>query len=121
MKKGVSAYVGDGMNRWAAVHRSDAATLYRLALEKEAGGVSYHAVGDQGVATKEIAETIGRRLGLQVVSMSPEEAAAHFGFLGHFIGRDLSASSEQTRTQLEWLPTGPGLIADLDRVSYFES
>ena len=120
-EKGVSAYIGDGANRWAAVHRFDAATLYRLALEKGSGGTSYHAVGEQGVATREIAETIGRRLGLPVVSMSPEEGAAHFGFLGHFIGRDLSASSEQTRTQLEWLPTGPGLIADLDRPRYFES
>ncbi|MGX5843406.1 SDR family oxidoreductase [Mesorhizobium sp. ArgA1] len=120
-EKGVSAYIGDGVNRWAAVHRVDAATLYRLALEKGAGGASYHAVAEQGVATREIAETIGRRLNLPVVSKSQEEAAGHFGFLGHFIGRDLSASSEQTRTMLEWLPAGPGLIADLDRARYFES
>ncbi|ESZ34156.1 MULTISPECIES: SDR family oxidoreductase [unclassified Mesorhizobium] len=120
-EKGVSAYVGDGANRWAAVHRFDAATLYRLALEKGAGGVSYHAVAEQGVASKEIAEIIGRRLGLPVVSIGPEDAAAHFGFLGHFIGRDLSASSEQTRTALGWQPTGPGLIADLDRARYFEA
>jgi len=120
-EKGVSAYVGDGMNRWAAVHRSDAATLYRLALEKGAGGASYHAVGEQGVATREIAEIIGRRLNLPVVSKSVEEAAGHFGFLGHFIGRDLSASSEQTRAVLGWLPAGPGLIADLDRPRYFEA
>lgn len=120
-EKGVSAYIGAGMNRWPAVHRFDAATLYRLALEKGTGGVSYHAVAEQGVATREIAEIIGRRLNLPVVSKSPEAAAAHFGFLGHFIGRDLSASSEQTRSALGWLPTGPGLIADLDRPRYFES
>ncbi|MGX9143146.1 SDR family oxidoreductase [Mesorhizobium sp. 128a] len=120
-EKGVSAYIGDGVNRWAAVHRVDAATLYRLALEKGAGGASYHAVAEQGVATREIAETIGRRLNLPVVSKSHEEAAGHFGFLGHFIGRDLSASSAQTRNALGWSPTGPGLITDLDRARYFET
>ncbi len=118
--KGVSAYIGDGSNRWAAVHRSDAATLYRLVLEKGAGGASYHAAGEQGVAMREIAETVGRRLNLPVVSKSPEEAVGHFGFLGHFIGRDLSASAKQTSTVLGWLPTGPGLIADIDRPRYFE-
>jgi nucleoside-diphosphate-sugar epimerase len=119
-QKGVSAYIGDGMNRWPAVHRLDAAILYRLVLEKGAGGVSYHAAAEQGVATREIAEIIGRRLNLPVVSKSREEAAGHFGFLGHFIGVDMSASSEQTRNLLGWLPTQPGLIADLDRPNYFE-
>ncbi|WP_095090863.1 SDR family oxidoreductase [Mesorhizobium sophorae] len=119
-QKGVSAYIGDGTNRWPAVHRLDAATLFRLALEKGTGGARYHGVADQGVPTREIAEIIGRRLNLPVVSKTREEAADHFGFLGHFFGMDWPASSEQTRQALGWQPTQPGLIADLDGPSYFE-
>lgn len=119
-QKGVSAYLGDGANRWPAVHRLDAATLFRLALEKGAGGARYHGVADQGVPTREIAEIIGSRLNLPVVSKNREEAADHFGFLGHFFGMDWPASSEQTRQVLGWQPTQPGLITDLDGPSYFE-
>ena len=119
-QKGVSAYIGDGMNRWPAVHRLDAATLVRLALEKGAGGARYHGVADQGVPTREIAEIIGSRLNLPVVSKNREEAADHFGFLGHFFGMDWPASSEQTRQVLGWQPTQPGLITDLEGPSYFE-
>jgi nucleoside-diphosphate-sugar epimerase len=118
--KGVSAYVGGGLNRWAAVHRLDVARLYRLALEKQEAGARYHAVAEEGVPVREIADAIGRGLKVPVVSKSPEEAAAHFGWLGMFIGRDLCASSALTQERLGWRPTGPGLIADLDGVNYFE-
>ena len=119
--KGVSAYVADGLNRWAAVHVFDTARLYRLALEKQEAGARYHAVAEEGVPVREIAEAIGRGLKVPVVSLSPEEAAAHFGWLGIFVGRDLIGSSVQTQARLGWRPTGPGLIADLEQMRYSET
>jgi nucleoside-diphosphate-sugar epimerase len=119
-EKGVSAYVGDGLNRWPAVHRLDAARLYRLAIEKGSAGARFHGVADEGVPVLEIAALIGRRLNLPVVSKSPEEVADHFGWIGHFFGMDSPASSAQTQQQLGWRPTRPGLIADLDAAHYFE-
>lgn len=115
-EKGKSAYVGDGSNRWPAAHLLDAARLYRLALEKAEPGVRYHAVAEEGVRMREIAEVVGRQLGVPTVSIAAEEAAAHFGWLAHFAGHDLSASSERTRQRLGWSPSGPGLIADLERM-----
>lgn len=118
-EKGASAYVGDGNNRWPAVHRFDAAHLYRLALEKGTAGARYHAVADEGVPLREIAGVIGRRLNLPVVSKSIEEAAKHFGWFAHFAAMDNPASSRRTQELLGWKPTQPGLIEDLDRPSYF--
>jgi nucleoside-diphosphate-sugar epimerase len=120
-EKGVSAYVGDGLNRWPAVHRLDAASLYRLALEKGAAGANYHGVADEGVPFREIADVIGRRLNVPVVSKSPDDAANHFGWLGHFVGVDCPASSAQTRKHLRWQPKECGLIADLERGTYFKA
>jgi nucleoside-diphosphate-sugar epimerase len=117
-QKGVSAYVGDGLNRWPAGHRLDAARLYRLALEKGTAGERFHAVGEEGVALREIAEAIGRGLKLPVVSKTPEEAAEHFGWLAAFAGSDLPASSAWTQERLGWHPTGPGLISDLDQARF---
>jgi len=119
-EKGVSAYIGDGLNRWSAVHRLDVARLYRLALEKGTAGARYHGVADEGVPTREIAEVIGRHLNVPVVSKSREEAADHFGWLALFFGRDSSASSALTQERLGWQPLQPGLIADLDADHYFE-
>ncbi|MFZ0031614.1 MAG: SDR family oxidoreductase [Candidatus Cybelea sp.] len=119
-EKGVSAYVGDGRNRWAAVHRLDAAHLFRLAIEKGAAGMTYHGVGDQGVAFREIAAVIGRHLNVAVVSKTPEEAD-HFGFLSRFASLDVPASSARTEQVLGWRPTQPGLLEDLDRGHYFET
>ena len=116
-EKGVSAYVGEGRNRWAAAHISDVARLYRLALEKNEAGAKYHAVAEEGVPMRDIAEAIGRGVKAPVKSISQEEASAHFGFLAMFMSHDLLASSEKTRKKLGWNPTGPGLIADLERVS----
>jgi len=112
-EKGVSAYVGDGQNRWAAAHVSDVARLYRLALEAAAPFARYHAVGEQGVSMRAIAETIGKRLGLPVKSISLEEAPEYFGWLAAFAGRDGAASSQQTQQRLGWRPTGRGLLEDL--------
>ncbi|MDE1147706.1 MAG: SDR family oxidoreductase [Azospirillaceae bacterium] len=118
-EKGVAAYIGDGDNRWPGVHRLDAARLYRLALEKGAAGARYHATEGEGVPFREIAGIIGRRLGLPVVSLSREEAGAHFGWFSHFAAIDAPVSSEWTRAQLGWQPTQIGLLADLDRPAYF--
>jgi nucleoside-diphosphate-sugar epimerase len=116
--KGVSAYVGEGLNRWPAAHRFDAVHLYRLVLEKGTAGARYHAVAEEGVPLREIAEAIGEGLNLPVVSVSAEEAPAHFGWLGFFAGHDLPASSALTQERLGWHPTGPGLIADLKQMQY---
>ncbi|QAY61808.1 SDR family oxidoreductase [Microbacterium protaetiae] len=120
-EKGVSAYIGDGSNRWPAVHRLDAAQLVRLALEKAPAGSAVHAVADQGVPTREIAETIGRGLDLPIASVAPEQAAEHFGWLGSIFALDIPASSAITQQQLGWTPTHPGLIADLAAGHYFRS
>lgn len=118
-EKGVSAYVGEGRNCWSAAHVLDVARLYRLALEKHEVGAKYHAVAEEGVAMRDIAEAIGKGLKVRVVSLSPEQAQAHFGWLSMFATNDLRASSAQTRRKLGWNPTGPGLIADLERLSSF--
>jgi nucleoside-diphosphate-sugar epimerase len=117
-EKGVSAYVGDGLNRWPAAPRLDTARLYRLALEKVDAGDRFHAVAEEGVPVREIAEIIGRGLNVSVVSITPEEATKHFGWLAAFVGMDLPASSGQTREKLGWNPTGPGLISDLKNMRY---
>jgi nucleoside-diphosphate-sugar epimerase len=118
-EKGVSAYIGDGRNRWPGVHRLDAARIYRLALERGATGGPFHAVAEEGVPFKEIAEVIGRRLNIPVVSKSPEEAVGHFGWFAMFAGLDAATSSARTRTNLDWKPEQPGLIADIDHPAYF--
>jgi nucleoside-diphosphate-sugar epimerase len=119
-EKGVSAYVREGLNRWPAAHVLDVARLYRLALEKHEAGARYHAVGEEGVRLRDIAEAIGRSLKVPVVSISPEETGAHFGFFATFAGLDLSASSVITRQRLGWRPIGPELIADPEQMRYFE-
>ncbi|MGA2581906.1 MAG: SDR family oxidoreductase [Tepidisphaeraceae bacterium] len=118
-EKGASAYVGEGRNRWTAVHRLDAATLYRLVLEKGSAGGRYHGVAEEGVPFREIAKVIGKRLNVPVVSKSPVEAGDHFGWFAAFAGIDCPASSKLTQQQLGWQPKQPGLIPDLDREQYF--
>jgi nucleoside-diphosphate-sugar epimerase len=120
-EKGVSAYIGTGLNRWPAVHRLDAAHLFRLALENGSAGARFHGVADEGVPIAEIAHVIGRRLNLPVVAKSSEEAAGHFGWLGHFLDVDCPASSATTQESLGWHPRHPALIPDLDRARYFET
>ena len=117
-EKGVSAYVGDGLNRWPAAHLLDVARLYRLAIEKQQAGSRYNAVAEEGVPVRQIAEVIGRGLNVPVAPLSPEEAAAHFGWLAPFAGWDMPASSALTQQRLGWRPTGPGLIADLEQMRY---
>lgn len=117
-EKGKAAYIGDGLNRWAAVHLLDAAHLYRLVLEKGKPGARYNAADEDGVSTRDIAEAIGRGLKVPVVSLTPEQAPAHFGTLAVFAGWDLIGSSELTKKRLGWQPTGPGLIADLEKMRY---
>jgi nucleoside-diphosphate-sugar epimerase len=120
-EKGVSAYIGDGLNRWPAVHRLDAAHLFRLALEKAPAGARFHGVADEGVPFRDIAEVVGRRLNIPVVTKSSQEAANHFGWFAHFAAIDNPTSSQQTRERLGWQPTQPGLIPDLDRESNFKT
>lgn len=112
-EKGVSAYPGDGSNRWPAVHRLDAARLFRLALEKAPAGARLHGVGEEGVPTREIAAVIGRHLDLPVVSVPAEQVGQHFGWLGPFFSMDVAASSALTQQRLGWQPTGPALLADM--------
>jgi nucleoside-diphosphate-sugar epimerase len=120
-EKGVSAYVTEGLNRWPAVHRLDAARLYRLALEKGSGGNRYHGIAEEGIAFRGIAEVIGRRLKVPVVSKSSVEAANHFGWFTNFAALDAAASGKWTQRELGWKPAQPGLIADLDQPHYFET
>lgn len=117
-EKAVAAYVGDGGNRWSAAHVLDVAKLYRLAVERGEAGARYHAVAEEGISFREIAEAIGAGLDVPALSLSGEDAAKHFGWLAMFAGLDLAASSAQTRDRLGWEPAGPGLIADLRQMDY---
>jgi nucleoside-diphosphate-sugar epimerase len=119
-EKQVSAYVGDGANRWPAAHRLDVAHLYALALEKGSAGARYHAIAEEGVPLRQIAEVIGRRLNLPIVSKSPEAAADHFGWIAFMVGRDGLASGAITQERLGWRPVQPGLIADLEHAHNLE-
>jgi nucleoside-diphosphate-sugar epimerase len=119
-EQGVSGYIGDGVNRWPAVHRLDSARLFRLALEEAPAGTTLHAAAEEGVPVREIAEVIGRHLDVPVVSVSAQDAGEHFTWLGGFLGLDAPASSAWTRKLLGWEPTRPGLIADLDQGHYFQ-
>ena len=119
--KSASAFVSDRLNRWPAVHRLDAAHLYRLVFEKGAAGARYHAVAEGGVPFKEIAGVIGRRLNVPVVSKAPEEAASHYGWFTHFAAMDIPASSQRTRELLGWQTKQPELMADLEWSGYFET
>jgi nucleoside-diphosphate-sugar epimerase len=117
--RGVSAYVGDGANRWAAVHRRDAAHLFRLAIESAPAGTVLHGVGEEGIPTREIAEVIGRHLDVPTTSISADEALEHFGWIGRVFGIDVPASSAITQQRLNWTSTHPGLIEDLEAGHYF--
>ncbi|MES2390085.1 MAG: SDR family oxidoreductase [Acidobacteriota bacterium] len=120
-QKGVSAYIGDGANRWPAAHISAVAQLYRLALEKAQPGAIYHAVDEEGVSMKSIAEAHARGLNLPAISLSPDQAEAHFGWLARFAKMDMPSSSALTQQKLNWHPTGPNLIADLDNMDYTQT
>ena len=117
-QKGVSGYPGDGTNRWSAVHRTDAGRLVSLGLQKAPAGARLHAVAEEGVATREIAEATGRAFGLPVAPIAPDDVDEHFGWLGNYFAMDLAASSIGTRELLGWTPTGPTLIEDLDAGAY---
>ncbi len=117
-QQGRVAYVGEGKNRLPAVHVSDAVRLYRLALEKAQAGARYNAVGEEGVALRDIAEAIAAGLKMPVESITPEEAPAYFGWMAHLVTIDLAASSVLTRRQLGWIPTGPDLLTDLRNMDY---
>ena len=119
--KGVSGFVGDGTGRWPAVHRSDAARLVSLGIQKASAGDLLHAIGEEGIPTREIAEAIGRGLDLPVTSIAPDDAQAHFGWIGGFFGMDLPTSSAHTQQLLDWTPTGPTLLEDLATDSYFRT
>ncbi|GHK01143.1 SDR family oxidoreductase [Streptomyces sp. NPDC003753] len=119
--KGVSGYIGDGANRWPAVHRLDAARLFRLAAEKAPAGSVLHGVADEGVAIREIAEVIGRHLDVPTASVAPEAASEHFSWLGAFLRADAPASNTLTRELLDWEPTQPDLLTDLDKGHYFHA
>ena len=119
--KGVSAYVGEGQNRWPAAHVSDVARLYRLAFEKREAGSRYNAVAEEGIPMRTIAEVLGQGLKVPVVSLTAEQALDHFGWMGPFMTFDMPASSAQTQQRLGWLPIGPGLIADLEAMRYTEA
>lgn len=120
-EKGVSAYVGEGLNRWTAVHRLDAAQLYRLALENASPGTRFHGVAEEEILFKDIAEAIGKQLNIPLVSKSPEEAAEHFGWLSSFARLDCPASSKLTQVQLDWHPVQPTLLDDLAQGNYFKA
>jgi nucleoside-diphosphate-sugar epimerase len=117
-EKGVSGYPGDGTNRWAAVHVSDAARLVALGLAKAPAGARLHAVAEEGISSRDIAEAIGRAFGLPVTSIAPDDVQGHFGWIGTFFGMDLAATSTVTRELLGWAPAGPTLIEDLDAGAY---
>ncbi|MFC8710125.1 SDR family oxidoreductase [Streptomyces sp. NPDC057197] len=117
--RGVSGHVGDGSNRWPAVHRLDAARLFRLAVEQAPAGSVLHGAAEEGVALRDVAEVIGRHLGVPVASVAPEDAAGHFGWLAGMLAQDIPASSELTRELLGWEPVRPGLLADLEEGHYF--
>jgi len=119
-KAGAAGYVGDGSNQWPAGHRTDAARLFRLALEAGAVGGPYHAIAEEGVSFRVIAETIGRGLGVPTVSVAPEDIANHFGWFAMFAGADIPASAARTKALLSWSPTGPGLIEDMETGGYFD-
>lgn len=120
-EKGISPYVGAGLNHWSAAHRLDVARLYLLALQQNVAGARYHAVAEEAVSLRDIAEAIGRGLNVPTVSITPEAAAEHFGWLGAFAQMDLWGSSRKTREQLQWNPTGPGLITDLNNMQYSQA
>ena len=119
--KGAAAYLGDGQNRWPAVHRRDAARLFRLALEQGAAGAIFHGAADEGIPVRDIAAVIGRHLNVPVVAKTPEEAVDHFGWMARFVGLDMPASSALTQRELNWHPTHKGLLADLEEGQYFDN
>lgn len=119
-EKGVSAYIGEGKNQWSAVHRLDAAHLFKLALEKGFSGAKFHGVAEEGIPFRQIAEVIGRHLNLPVLSLKSEDAASHFTWFAHFAAVDASTSSQRTKEELEWKPSQIGLIADISQAYYYK-